>query len=205
MRMQKRVFVIHGWESHPKDGWFPWLKKELVAAGFKVFVPQLPKPDEPKIKNWVPKLNRVVGKPDAETYFVGHSLGCQTIVRYLEALPEGVMVGGAVFVGGFFKRLTGLEGDEEKNIAYEWLKTPIDLKKAKTHLKKSVAIFSDDDPFVPLDNEEDFKNILGSKIVIEHGKKHFAGYTGTIELPATLQALHSIAKYRPPALRVQSN
>jgi hypothetical protein len=25
----KRVFIIHGWEGYPEEGWFPWLKKEL--------------------------------------------------------------------------------------------------------------------------------------------------------------------------------
>ena len=25
----KRVFIIHGWEGHPENAWFPWLKKEL--------------------------------------------------------------------------------------------------------------------------------------------------------------------------------
>lgn len=102
--MHKRVFIIHGWDGYPEEGWFPWLKKELEAKSFTVFVPQLPKPDEPRIDNWVPELRKVVGNPDEQTYFVGHSMGCQTIARYLETLPEGVKVGGAVFVAGFFKR-----------------------------------------------------------------------------------------------------
>jgi len=27
--MQKRVFIIHGWDGYPEEGWFPWLKKKL--------------------------------------------------------------------------------------------------------------------------------------------------------------------------------
>lgn len=195
MSTQKRVFIIYGWDGYPEEGWFPWLKKELEAKGFNVFVPQLPKPDEPRINNWVPKLKEVVGKPDEQTYFVGHSIGCQTIARYLEALPEGARAGGAVFVAGFFKKLTNLENnDVVKSVSDEWLKTPANLKAVAEHLKASVAIFSDDDPYVPIDNKDDFANILGSKIIVEHGRGHFSDSDGTTELPVVLEAVLEIAK-----------
>ena len=193
--IQKRVFIIHVWDGYPEEGWFPWLKKELEARDFAVFVPQLPKPDEPRIKNWVPNLKEVVGIPNEQTYFVGHSIGCQTIARYLEVLPEDVKVGGAVFVAGFFRRLTNLEDDEVvRTVSQEWLTTPLDLGKVKKHLKKSIAIFSDSDPYVPLDNKEDFAGMLSSKVIIEHNKGHFSGSTGVKELPVALEAVIEIAK-----------
>jgi uncharacterized protein len=192
--MAKRVFIIHGWDGYPEEGWFPWLKKELESRGFAVIVPQMPKPEEPRINNWVPALKDLVGIPDEETYFVGHSMGCQTIARYLESLPEDAKVGGAVFVAGFFRRLTNLEDDElVRNVADEWLKTPLDLKKLKDRLKNSVAIFSDNDPYVPLDNQTEFRDILGAKVVIEHEKGHFSGSTGTKELPVALDAVLEIS------------
>ena len=192
--MPKRVYIVHGWDGYPEEGWFPWLKKELENRGFAVTVPQLPQADEPRINNWVPALKAVVGTPDEQTFFVGHSMGCQTIARYLESLPEGVKVGGAVFVAGFFKRLTNLERHEMiHDVANEWIRTPLDLKKAKSHLKKSVAIFSDNDPYVPMDNREEFENLLRSKIMVEHGKGHFSGSKGTVELPAALEAVLELA------------
>lgn len=155
--MKKRVFIVHGWEGHPEEGWFPWLKKELEAKRFEVFVPQLPYADNPKIQSCVPKLAEVVGNVDENTYFVGHSMGCQTIARYLETLPESAKVGGAVFVAGFFKRLTELEDDPNtQETAKHQLGTPIALSKVKIHLadqtnlSRSVAIFSDDDPYVAM-------------------------------------------------------
>lgn len=191
--MQKRVFIIHGWDGYPEEGWFPWLKKELETRGFVVFVPQFPKPDEPRINNWVPKLKEMVASPDEQTYFVGHSIGCQTIVRYLETLPENIKVGGAVFVAGFFRRLTNLEDDNiVRSVSKEWLTTPVNFEKIKNHIKKSIAIFSDNDPYVPVDNKEDFANMLGSKIIIEHNKGHFSGSTGTKELPSVLNAILSL-------------
>ena len=118
-------------------------------------------------------------------------MGCQTIARYLETLPKDVKVGGAIFVGGFFKRLTGLEDDPDvRETDRHWLGTPIDLTKVKSHLPKSVAIFSDDDPFVPLDNQDDFRDKLGSAIIIEHAQGHFSGpRDGTKELPVALESV----------------
>lgn len=40
--MKKRVFLIHGWEGYPEEGWRPWLKKELEQRGFTVIVPAMP-------------------------------------------------------------------------------------------------------------------------------------------------------------------
>ena len=192
--MGKRIFIAHGWDGYPEEGWFPWLKKELETKGFEVFIPQLPDAGSPRINKWVPKLAEIVGEPDENTYFVGHSMGCQTIARYIESLPEGVKVGGAVFVAGFFKRLTGLEDEPDVHeIAKHWLETPLNLEKVKFHLDKSIAIFSDNDSYVPFDNQDDFRNKLGSKIIIEHLKGHFSGPSdGITELPIVLESVLSI-------------
>src|SRR3989344_4824162 len=139
--MKKRVFIAHGWDGHPEEGWFPWLKKELETRGFEVHIPQLPDTGSPRIQKWVPALADAVGVADGDTYFVGHSMGCQTIARYLESLPDGDMVGGAVFVAGFFKRLTGLEDDEDiRATDAHWLGAPLDLEKVSSHHHKSVAV-----------------------------------------------------------------
>lgn len=192
----KRVIIVHGWDGYPEEGWFPWLKKELEARGFEVLVPQLPDAESPRIYKWIPELAKVVGVADEQTYFVGHSMGCQTIARYLESLPDGVQVGGAVFVSGFFKHLSGLEDDPDiRETNQHWLGTPLDLQKVRSHLPKSVAIFSDDDPWVPLDNQDDFRDRLGSEIVIEYCKGHFSGgRDGIKELPIALEKLLLISK-----------
>jgi len=190
----KKVFIIHGWEGYPEENWFPWLKKELEAKGFEVFVPQMPDSDEPRINKWIPKIAEVVGTADGDTYFVGHSMGCQAIARYLETLPEDTKVGGVIFVAGFFKSLTGL-GEEPnfEEIEKEWLRTPLDFEKAKNHLNESVAIFSDDDPYVPLDNIDDFRDKLKSKIIIQHKMGHFSSIVGVTELSVVLEELLKMA------------
>lgn len=138
-------------------------------------------------------MNAIVKNPDENTFFVGHSMGCQAIARFLELLPGNVRVGGVIFVARFFKRLTNLENDEEeRETAKHWLETPIDFDKTRKHVNKSVAIFSDDDPYVPLDNIDDFRDKLGSKIRIEKNKGHLNENAGVLELPVVLEELLEI-------------
>lgn len=186
----KRVFIIHGWGGNPNEGWLVWVKNKLKEHGFEVVIPEMPDTDYPRIEKWIPAITSIVGTPDSDTYFVGHSLGCQAIVRYLETLSEDIKIGGAVFVGGFFKRLTGL-GEEPgfEETEKHWLGTTPDFQKIKNHLDKSVAVFSDNDPFVPLDNQDDFRDKLNSKIIIEHDKGHFDEEAGITELPVVLEEL----------------
>lgn len=188
----RRVFIVHGWDGSPKSDFIPWLKKELEAKGFEVHSPAMPNPEEPKIETWVPILAQAVGIVDENTFFVGHSVACQTILRFLESLPENKKVGGAVFVAGFFN-LTNLEDKETEEIARPWIETPIDFEKVKSVLNKSIAIFSDNDPFVSLNNKDQFANKLGSKIIIEHNMSHFNEGAGITQLPSALNALLEIA------------
>ncbi len=184
----KRVFIIHGWEGYPEEGWYPWLKKELEKKSFEVFVPAMPNTDEPKIDEWVNFLTNLVGEPDENTYFVGHSIGCQAILRYLEKL-NGKKIGGAVFVAGWFI-LSELETEEEKIIGKPWIETPIDFNKVKIATNNFVAIFSDDDPVVPFKkNEKIFSEKLNAKIIIERSKGHFSEGDGVKELPVALDSI----------------
>jgi predicted alpha/beta hydrolase family esterase len=86
--MTERVFIIHGWEGYPEEGWFPWLKKEL---------------------------------------------------------------------------------------------------------ENNVAIFSDNDPYVPLRDSEIFKEKLGAKIIVERGKGHFSGEDNITKLPVVLDEIVKMA------------
>lgn len=193
--MAKKVFIIHGWEGFPEECWFIWLKDELEKRGYQAFVPQMPNTDEPKIEEWVGFLKKLV-KPDEETYFVAHSIGCQAVMRYLESLPAKIKIGGALFVGPWFTLTeeTSYETKEDKEIAKPWIETPIDFKKVKKHTTNFSAIFSDNDPFVPLSDSDLFKERLGTKITILHNKHHMGAEANMKEFPEVLKEFLKLAK-----------
>ena len=191
----KRAFIIHGWGGNPNEPWLKWLKLQLGSKGFEATNLEMPDTWHPKISEWVGKLNESVGNTDRDTYFVGHSIGCQAVMRYLEQLPVDQKVGGVIFVAGWFN-LTDETWDEEytEDIAAEWIKTPINFEKIKQHLDKFVLINSDNDPYVPLSDAELFRNNLGTEIIILNKKGHIAGDDGVTELPVVLEELLKMAE-----------
>ncbi|OHB08656.1 MAG: hypothetical protein A3I19_01255 [Candidatus Zambryskibacteria bacterium RIFCSPLOWO2_02_FULL_38_13] len=182
----KRVFIIHRWEGGSHDDWRPWLKNELEKRGFEVYVPDMPDTETPVIEKWVSHLSDIVGMPDNNTYFVGHSIGCQAILRYLETIDTPV--GGAIFVAGWFN-LENLEDNDVKAIAKPWIETPINLKKIKSVLPKSTLIISDNDPFGCFkENKTKFAQIITKEIVVPKAG-HFTKEDGFSELPKILSEL----------------
>ena len=170
--MTNRVIIVHGWGGSPKTDFLPWAKAELEKKGYEVIVPSMPDTDYPKIENWVPYLAEIVGEPREGDILIGHSIGCQTILRYLANLPDGQKVDRVILVAGFITLV--LDNEEDPMIAKHWLETPINFGKVKTKANKFIVILSDNDPYVPLEeNQKIFKDNLGAEILIEHNKGHF--------------------------------
>ena len=170
----KTIYLIHGWGgSDSSERWFGWLKEEMKKKGFNIISFNMPNTNNPKIEEWVGYLeeNINIKDIDEQTYFIGHSLGCQTIMRYLEKLHKHKRIGGCVFIAGFFD-LINLEPEELK-IAHPWVTSKIDFGRILDHCNNFLAIFSDNDPDVHLDEAEKFKKDLGAKIIIKHGEEHF--------------------------------
>lgn len=175
----KRLFIVHGWGGSPNEIFYQLIKRELELSGWKVFPLKMPNPDNPQIDPWVSELSKAATNPDKDTYFYGHSVGCQTILRFLQALPDNTEVGGAVFSAGWINikpETYEMEGEEEtKEIVTPWLEAQLDFKKIKQHCKKFTAIFSDNDPYVPLSDKDIFEKELSAKTSVEHNRDHFPG------------------------------
>jgi len=191
--MQKRVFIIHGWDGYPEEGIFPWLKTELQNRGFMVFNPSMPDPLKPQIETWVQYLKEQVGVPDENTILFGHSIGAQTILRYLESLPKDTKIGGAIFLAGWINLTDeAYETEEDAGIVRPWLETQLNWDKIKSHSNKFIGIFSDNDPLVPISDAKIFESKLKAKIIIECGKEHFGGRSGIKKLQSALEAVLEI-------------
>ena len=168
----KKIYLIHGWGGDSEGGWFKPLAEKLKKRNFEVIAPNMPETMNPKIENWVSYLKNNVN-PNENTYFIGHSIGCQAIMRYLEALDENIEVGGCIFVAGWFN-LTDETWDEDytKEIAEPWINKKINFEKIKKHCNNFLAIFSDDDAYVPLSDANLFKNNLNANIIIIKERGH---------------------------------
>ena len=202
--MKKRVFIIHGYGARPSDNWFPWLKEKLEKKGFDSIVPQMPDTDNPTLKKWLPHLQSLVGQCDENTFFVGHSLGTITILKYLESLPESEKSGGVVLVGGFSETIGAekLSSFTAKSLDYEKVKHTLSMRSQargtndnKKSENKIIAIHSTDDQSVPYKFAEIIRDKLGAELITLRGAGHINKKSGYIQLP---QALESILKISAP-------
>jgi len=189
--VDKRVFVIHRWDGSPYSDWLPWIKRELESLGYAVDAPYMPNPDNPEVDPWVYYLREQVGRIDDSTFFIGHSIGCQAIMRYASLAPENERAGGAVFVAPWIT-LKNI-GPSDMFVAKDWLERPIDFPKASYHLNKITAIFSETDPFVPMTDAQLFQNMLHANIVIEQKGGHFTQDDGVLDLQVALSEFVKIA------------
>ena len=190
--MRKKVYIIHGWEGFPEQALFLWLKRELEERGYKVTVPFMPDTAFPKIDTWINTLKKLVREIDTNTILIGHSIGCQTILRYLETLPVGTKVGKVVLIAGWTHLTPKAAPDtDSKAIIKPWIETPIDWMNIRCHTDNFTAIFSSNDPYVPISEKDVFEKELGAKIVIEEKMGHFTEEDGVTKIVSVLNAIIS--------------
>ena len=180
-----KAIIVHRWDGSHSSDWYPWLKKELEKNNVSVEVPAMPNAAEPKINAWVSQLKRSIGITDDELVLIGHSIGCQTIMRYLAESPS-VNVKRVIFVAGWFA-LENLENEEVKAIAKPWLTEPIGFKKIKEKTRNITVFLSTNDPYGCVkENKRLFEEKLNAKVIIEENKGHFLAEDGITEVPEVL-------------------
>lgn len=188
--MAKRVVSVHGWDGVPDDAWKPWLEAQLEKKGWKWLAPSFPGGKHPKLEEWLAVLKEVMPDPDKHTYFVGHSLGCAAILRYVEGLSDDVKVGGLVLVAGFCSSL-----DDTPAIA-SFTTEPFDFGSIRQKVKKTIVIGGRKDSAVPFGKVLELQAELGAELMIDDGKGHFAAVDGITELPSVLKALEKCYQQR---------
>ncbi len=180
----KHIYIIHGWGFDSSMPWIIWLEGELRRKGYEVHSFDMPNTDEPTIEIWVKFLEENISVVDEETFFVGHSIGAQTIMRFLEKSHKHLLIGGCVFVAPWLD-LIGLGSDELK-IAHPWLDNKIDFSRVLDHTGNIVCIFSTNDPYVSPREWKKFEEGLKAKVII---KKDFGHFEDTKKIPEILEFL----------------
>ncbi|MEI8249079.1 MAG: alpha/beta hydrolase [Candidatus Taylorbacteria bacterium] len=186
----KRLIIVHGWGGDSQQPMLARLGKIGTELGFETTVLDMPNPNVPTIDAWTKHLEDNVYYVDQDTYFIGHSLGCQAILRYLE-MNKGSQLGGAIFIAPPFQ-VNGLDDKESEDIIRPWMERPIDFASIKKMSDKFVSVFSEDDTIVTLDyNKNVIEKGLGQKIIVVNGMGHFTKKDGITEVPVIVEILNS--------------
>lgn len=166
-----KVLILHGTSGNSQSNWFPWLKEQLEAKGWQVWVPDLPGADHPNVKRYNEYIFQ--NQPwefDEDTVIIGHSSGAVEALGLLQALPENERVKKCILIGSFKNNLDwpNLDGLFEE---------PFDFAKIKTHAGEFLFIHSDNDPYCPLNHAEYLAEQVGGELKVMPGQKHFSEET----------------------------
>ncbi|NYZ76793.1 serine hydrolase family protein [Candidatus Micrarchaeota archaeon] len=166
------AFIFHGYGASPDANWFPWLKKELEARGYNVFVPAFPDSNHPDREKWLKHFEQYKKHVNKDTVFVGHSLGAPFILNILEQLNTPIKA--AFLVAGF----TGPIGPDFDPYVGSISIRDFNWKKIKQNCKKFVIFASDNDPYVPAEKAEELHKLLPSELIIIKRGEHLNAGSG---------------------------
>jgi uncharacterized protein len=181
-----RIHIVHGYTATPTDHWFPWLRETLAAEGAEVHVPAMPDSGRPRADLWHAHLGRTLGIPGRHDILLGHSLGCITLIQYLQSLPEPQSIGGLILVAGFDRILPGLPE------LTPFVRPAYDPEKIKRIAPHRACLASLDDAVVP----HPFSKALATRLEcplrsVTHGG-HFLGREGFTTLPPVLELIREM-------------
>ncbi len=187
----KKVVILHGTDGSPNENWFPWLRKELVARGYDVWVPHLPENHTPNRKLYNDFLFNS-GWDFTDNVIVGHSSGAVSILNLLEddrcpPITTGVLVGS-------WSHMDDTDLDK-KQFAQLFPSPGFNFDLIKRKAAKLLFIHGDNDPYCPLDQAEWLVKQTDSEIVVIPGGQHFSisldvSYSKFPKLIETLTARH---------------
>ncbi len=183
----KTLTLVPRWAGRPDSDSYPWLLEQLRQSPgpfTSVRTLAMPEPQQPTIPAWVSTLTQALGPlPAPGTVLLGHSVGCQALLRYLATLPPGSAVDGTLLVAGWW------EVDTPWDSLRPWLESPGDLARIRAAAGRLVVLLSDNDPFTSdfARNRALWKERLGAQVVLVPGARHF----NAAQEPAVLDALRA--------------
>lgn len=191
-----RLLVVPRWAGTPRSDYYPWLVSALAADPKRPFtsvvIADLPDPGTPRLDTWPPAILRLLGDDPAvlaDTFILGHSVGCQALLHALAAFPAGAHVAGMLAVAGWWRV------DSPWPTILPWQERLPDLTRARAALPALTVLLSDDDPFTAdhAGNAALWRERLGARIEVVPGARHF----NAAEEPAVLSTLLRLASARP--------
>ena len=185
--MDRALTIVPRWAGRPNTDFYVWLEAELRQSpqGLSpVRTLDMPQPGQPTIPSWVGALSSTLRPaPAPSTVLMGHSVGCQAVLRYLATLPPGHTIDGALLVAGWW------DVDAPWESLRPWVETPLDLERVRRAARRFVVLLSDNDPFTS-DHERNgrlWQERLGAQVVLVPGARHF----NNPQEPAVLETLRS--------------
>ncbi|REH54718.1 hypothetical protein C7448_102242 [Tenacibaculum gallaicum] len=176
-----KIYVIHGYTASPYSNWFQDFKKNLKNDSIEVSILKMPNSQNPKLSEWVEFLENHVKEINEKTIFVGHSLGCVTILNFLNKLNI-TKIKGLFLISGFVESTPIPE-------LIEFVKPKLNYSYLKEITKIRIAISATDDDIIPFEYSKTMAEKLEAKFTLLKEGKHFIDRDGVTEFPFLIKEI----------------
>ncbi|WP_293933342.1 alpha/beta hydrolase [Iodobacter sp.] len=178
------TYIIHGFEASPTDHWFAWLKEQLATIDVPCHILAMPNSGTPDLQAWLTAIQQGVAVHNEDVYFVGHSLGCITVLRHLEHIQQPV--GGVVLVAGFAEAVPLLPQLDA------FTARPLNKLHLREGIRQRCVIAADNDASVPFALTQALSQQLDAQFLLVKNGGHFLMSEGFTTLPVVLQELQKM-------------
>lgn len=159
-----KIILIHGNGGTTVDQfWYSYVKNALEQQGFTVIARTFPDNVLARSSQWLPFLEHSL-KADEHTVLIGHSSGALAAMRYAEQHK----ILGSVLVATCW---THLDVETEKTSGY--FDAPWQWDKIKNNQKWSMVFASQDDPYIPIEEQQLVAGKLDSEYHEYDDRGHF--------------------------------
>jgi uncharacterized protein len=183
------LVIVPRWAGSQNSDFYPWLETE-ISSNFSnriqdvSYVPLLPNAQAPEIAPCVHHLREHLNNLSGPIVLLGHSVGCQVILRTLESW-EQPPIAACLLVAAW------MEVDKPWATLLPWTETPLDLVRARKAVEKRNVLISDNDPYTSNfgETQQRFATDFLATVAIVSGRKHFNSEQEPMVIQ-TLQRFH---------------
>lgn len=172
-----KVYLIHGYTGSPESDLFPWIIKQLTKNNIDHEAFHMPDPDFPLVKEWDRYLDINIKRVDENTYFICHSLGCVTLLRYLNRQNSSMKIGGMILVSGFLAKLP------QYPMLWDFADVDLDINRIITMVEQRSVFSAPNDMIVNYKYSQDLAELLQAKMITVENGGHFIEQEGFHEFP----------------------
>lgn len=169
--LKPTIYLIPRWAGNAHSDWYDWAVLQIKAKyDIDIHCLELPDWNEPSPEKSLKYLSENITELNKQCYFIGHSVGCQAILHFLNSQTINTKIGGFLFLAGWF------EVDKPWESLKPWLKTEaLDFSFISRMTNFKHILLSDDDPFTSdfQRNKTFWETNLNAVVKIASKGKHF--------------------------------
>jgi len=179
-----KIYLIHGYTASPDSNWFQDFKKKLENENIEICILNMPNSQNPKLSEWINHLEKSINDINEQTIFVGHSLGCVTILNFLNN-SNATKIKGLFLVSGFVE-------SSPISALNEFVKPPLNYNYLKQLTPNNIAISAIDDDIIPYEYSKTMAEKLNASFTLLKEGKHFIDRDNFTEFPFLIEEVQKL-------------